>query len=105
MLLPLGKLQSSYRGRCTSAVSMPSARARHNTAPAAWISPVTASAISGPGAPGGDELLLQVAERVPVGVQVVPGPGAVAVQPPPPRALVHGQVDERVQFGLLCRVL
>src|SRR5215469_10083427 len=74
------------------------------TAPAAWISPGSGSAIGRPAAQPIDQLLLQVTKGVPGRVQVMPGPGAVGGQPPRGGALVHSQVDQVTQFGLLRRI-
>src|SRR5215469_6690252 len=74
------------------------------TAPAAWISPGSGSAIGRPAAQPVDQVLLQVTKRLPGRVPVMPGPGAVGGQPPRGGALVHGQVDQVAQFGLLRRV-
>src|SRR5215472_14526380 len=74
------------------------------TAPAAWTSPGSGSAIGRPAAQPVDQVLLQVTKGVPGRVQVMPGPGAVGGQPPRGGALVHGQVDQVAQFGLLRRI-
>src|ERR1700722_10074834 len=92
-VLPLGSDQSSYRVRCTSRISgSPSGPGRQATPPAALIS-------LDPGLPLGigqassglihDQVLLQVVERGAGLVARVPGPTAVAVEPPGGRAVVH----------------
>jgi len=102
-------------GRCTRATSRSRPRTpslgRHSTQPAAWITPSAATSSIGvrvrrdrPPAPGLYQVLLQVAEGLPVRIQVVPGPRPIAGQPPRRRALVHGQVDQRTQLRLLIRV-
>src|ERR1700722_19860669 len=85
-VLPLGSDQSSYRVRCTSRISgSPSGPGRQATAPAAVIS-LDRGLPSGIGQTSSglvyDQALLQVVEGSARLVARVPGPDAIAVEPP-----------------------
>src|ERR1700749_2594557 len=112
--LPLARDQSCRRGRWMSRTSGPSGPRRHGTTPAASISPTTDSAcepgsprssgIGRPRAPDLDQLDLDVPQPLAVRSQVVPGPGAVTVQPPGRGAVVHAQVQQLAQLPAVALV-
>src|ERR1700744_972728 len=112
--LPLASDQSSRRGRWTSRTSGPSGPRRHGTTPAASISESTdsvsepgsprSSAIGGPRAPAPEQPELDVPQPFAVRGQIVPGPGALAVQPPGRGAVVHAQVHQLAQLPAVPRV-
>src|SRR5580692_4696317 len=92
-VLPLGSDQSSYFLRCTSRISgSPPGPVRQATPPAALISLdpglllgiwQTSSALVH------DEALMHVAQRHAGLIASVPGPVAVAAEPPGGRAVIH----------------
>src|ERR1700722_15714241 len=107
-VLPLGSDPSSSRFRCTSRISgAPSGPGRQATPPAALIS-LDPGLWSGIGeAPSGlvhDQALLQVVERSAGFVARVPGPVAVAVQPPGERAVIHAPREQPAKLGALSRI-
>src|SRR6266404_4068845 len=97
--LPLGNDQSSYLARCTSRISAPSGPGRQATAPAARISMSSpgGSSIGGPAPALADQALLHVEQRLAVGVARMPGPGAVASQPPGRGGVGHAAVNQAAQ--------
>src|SRR5690348_12557759 len=86
--LPLGSDQSSYFGRCTTAVSMPPSPAGRHSAPPAAAMTSSAGLLTGPF----HQLALVVAlaaER----------PGPVAVEMPAPDVGGHRGVEDALQLG------
>src|SRR4051794_35165319 len=104
--LPLGRDQSSYRGRCTNRISRPSGPSRHTTPPAAITVAglLTISTLGNgvrlPASPTrGDQAFLQIAQWFAVRVSEPGLPGVIGLEPPGPRPLVETEVEQVAQLS------